>query len=197
MNPLIAKVIWIFGYWVANFLIRSPYIKAHRRGAIRTDSKTRTDTSLFLAVSAGSSLIVLLYLVTPLFAFADYRIPLWIGLTGVTVLVGGDWVFWRSHRDLGGNWSPTLEIRENHRLVTEGIYQHIRHPMYAAIFLLMIAQAMILPNYVAGFSGILPFTALYFLRVRTEERMMAAEFGEEYAQYCQRTGRLIPRLKSC
>jgi protein-S-isoprenylcysteine O-methyltransferase Ste14 len=80
--------------------------------------------------------------------------------------------------------------------VTEGIYQHIRHPMYAAIFLLMTAQAMILPNYVAGFSGILPFTALYFLRVGAEERMMTAEFGEEYAQYCQRTGRLFPLLKS-
>lgn len=56
-------------------------------------------------------------------------------------------------------------------------------------------RRMIIPNYVAGFSGILPFAAFYCLRVRKEERMMAEEFGEEYSHYCQRTCRLIPRLK--
>jgi protein-S-isoprenylcysteine O-methyltransferase Ste14 len=37
------------------------------------------------------------------------------------------WLFWRSHADLGRNWSPSLELREGHELVTEGVYRYVRH----------------------------------------------------------------------
>lgn len=196
MEPFTAKLVYFLGYWLANFVIRAPHIKNHQRLKIRSDHKNRADTVLFITVGIGGFLVPLFYVFTPLLSFADYAIPLWVGVTGVVLLVAGDWVFWKSHQDLGGNWSPTLEIREDHRLVTEGIYRHVRHPMYSSLWLLVIAQAMILPNYVAGFTGLLPFGVLYFLRVKTEERMMLEEFGSEYEQYCQRTGRLIPKLKS-
>lgn len=193
MDPLLAKIIFVFGAVIANFVIRIPYIKAHHRLPIRSNRNTRLDTSLFLAVSLGGFLIPLLYVFTPLFSFADYSIPRWVGVTGVAVLVLGDWVFWRSHKDLGGNWSPTLEIRRDHTLVTHGIYQRIRHPMYLSLWLLVTAQAMILPNYVAGFVGLLPFGILYFQRVAKEERMMMEEFGSEYERHLQKTGRLLPK----
>jgi protein-S-isoprenylcysteine O-methyltransferase Ste14 len=50
------------------------------------------------------------------------------------------WLFWRSHHDLGGNWSPSLEIAEQQTLVTRGVYARVRHPMYAAQALLALAQ---------------------------------------------------------
>jgi protein-S-isoprenylcysteine O-methyltransferase Ste14 len=194
MDPFIAKVIYMAGYWVANFVIRIPHIKAHGRLPIRARHNTRVDTSLFFVVGMGGFLVPLFYIFTPLLSFADYPVPLWTGAMGVAVLVLGDWVFWKSHRDLGGNWSPTLEIREQHTLVTEGIYRRVRHPMYLSLWLLVLAQAMILPNYVAGFSGLLPFGILYFLRVRNEEAMMVEHFGAQYEQYMKRTGRLFPKF---
>jgi protein-S-isoprenylcysteine O-methyltransferase Ste14 len=195
MEPLVAKIIYVAGYWVANFVIRAPHIKAHHQTPIRANRKTRMDTALFVTVGVGGFFIPLLYVFTRFFSFADYSVPLWIGVTGVAILVLGDWVFWKSHQDLGTNWSPTLEIRQNHTLVTEGIYQRIRHPMYLSIWLLVISQAMILPNYVAGFSGVLPFGVLYFLRVGKEEKMMTEQFGSEYEQYLRKTGRLFPKLR--
>ena len=194
MEPLPAKIIFVLGYVVANFVIRAPYIKTHHRLPVRSNRDTRLDTSLFLAVGVGGFLIPLLYVFTPLFSFADYFIPLWIGVSGVVVLALGDWVFWKSHKDLGGNWSPTLQVREGHKLITQGIYRRIRHPMYLSLWLLVIAQAMILPNYVAGFTGLLPFAILYFERVAKEERMMLEEFGVEYERYLQQSGRLLPKL---
>ena len=196
MDPLVAKIVYVIGYWLANFVIRAPHIKAHQRLPIRSNRKTRPDTLLFLAVGIGGFLIPLFYVFTPLLSFANYSIPLLIGVSGVLVLLLGDWIFWKSHKDLGTNWSPTLEIREGHRLVAEGIYGRIRHPMYLSIWLLVIAQAMILPNYVAGFSGLLPFAVLYFLRVGREERMMIEEFGPDYEHYLKRTGRLLPKLRA-
>jgi protein-S-isoprenylcysteine O-methyltransferase Ste14 len=195
MDPLPAKIIFVLGFMVANFVIRTPYIKAHHRLPIRANRNTRLDTSLFLAVSLGGFLIPLLYVFTPFFRFPDYSRPGWVGGRGVAVLVLGNWVFWKSHKDLGGNWSPTLQIRQDHKLVTQGIYQRIRHPMYLSIWLLVIAQAMILPNYVAGFAGLLPFGILYFQRVAKEERMMMEEFGGEYERHLQQTGRLFPKLR--
>jgi protein-S-isoprenylcysteine O-methyltransferase Ste14 len=196
MDPLPAKIIFVLGFVVANFVIRTPYLKAHHRLPIRANRTSRLDTSLFLAVSLGGFLIPLLYVFTPLFSFVDYSIPGRVGVAGVVVLILANWVFWRSHKDLGGNWSPTLQIRQDHKLVTQGIYQRIRHPMYLSLWLLVIAQAMILPNLVAGFAGLLPFGMLYFQRVAKEERMMAEEFGRDYEHYLQRTGRLLPKLWS-
>ena len=57
-----------------------------------------------------------------------------------------------------------------------------------------VAQALLLPNWVAGFSGVVGFGCLYFVRVGREEAMMLAMFGEEYRAYMQRTSRIIPRL---
>jgi len=194
MEPFVAKAVYLVGYWLANFAIRVPHIRARNRQSIRTNRKTVADSGLFLAVGFGGFVVPLLYVFSPLLSFADYTLPLWCGIAGTALLLVGDWLFWRAHKDLGANWSPTLEIRQAHTLVTEGIYRRIRHPMYSSLWLLVIAQALILPNYIAGFSGLLPFALLYFVRVRREERMMAEEFGTDYKDYCQSTGRLFPKF---
>ena len=113
MDPLLAKIIFVFGYVVANFVIRTPHIKAHHRSPIRTNRNTRTDTSLFLSVSVGGFLIPLLYVFTPLFSFADHALPLWIGVTGVAVLALANWVFWKSHRTSAQTGRPLCRFARN------------------------------------------------------------------------------------
>jgi protein-S-isoprenylcysteine O-methyltransferase Ste14 len=102
------------------------------------------------------------------------------------------WLFRRTHKDLGRNWSVSLDIRENHRLVTNGVYSFVRHPMYSAFWLWAIAQALLLPNWIAGFSGIVGFGTLFFGRVFEEEQLMLKAFGDEYRAYMQRTARILP-----
>jgi protein-S-isoprenylcysteine O-methyltransferase Ste14 len=65
--------------------------------------------------------------------------------------------------------------------------------MYSALFLLAIAQALVLPNWIAGPSYLFGFGLLYLLRVNVEERMMLDRFGAEYEDYRRRSGRLIPK----
>src|SRR5262249_23932800 len=103
-------------------------------------------------------------------------------------------LFWRSHADLGANWSASLEMREEHRLITQGVYGMMRHPMYAAMWLQAIGQALIVENWVAGALVVPAIALLYFVRVPMEERMMSVEFGDEWRAYAARTGRVIPRL---
>ena len=66
--------------------------------------------------------------------------------------------------------------------------------MYTAFWLWAVAQALLLPNWVAGFAGLIGFGTLFFGRIAKEEQMMVDTFGDEYRQYMARTGRLLPRL---
>ena len=100
---------------------------------------------------------------------------------GVVLYSLGLWLFHRSHVDLATNWSVSLDIRENHTLVTSGVYRTIRHPMYAAIFLQAIGQASLVPNWITGPFEFFAFVLMFALRIGPEERMMLEHFGRPAA----------------
>ena len=196
MDPLIAKLLFLIGHVGATIVIRTPHIRAHHRNAIRSSRRSPVDNVLLFGASLGGFIVPLIYVFTPWLGFADYHPRAWIGITGIAVMLIADWIFWRSHHDLGGNWSPKLDIRQDHTLITNGLYRKIRHPMYLGFWLLVIAQAMILPNWLAGFAGLLTFAPLYVYRVPKEEQMMQEQFGGAYDDYVRSTGRLFPLLHS-
>ena len=148
-----------------------------------------------LLMFAGLAFFVpLIWVVAPVFAFADYSlhpVPL---LVGVVCLAVGLWLFARSHADLGTNWSITLEVREKHQLVTQGIYRTLRHPMYSALLLYSLGQALVVPNWIAGPSYGVAMALLFAFRLGPEERMMLEEFGVDYEAYMRRTKRLVPGI---
>ena len=127
-----------------------------------------------------------------MFRFADYPLRPVPFVAGTLCYAVGLWLLHRSHADLGPNWSITLEVREKHQLVTQGIYRHIRHPMYLALLLTSAGQALVLPNWVVGPSYLVAFGLLFVLRVGPEERLMLEEFGKDYEAYMARTKRLVP-----
>jgi len=130
-------------------------------------------------------------IVTPLLSFADYPLRVVPFVLGTACLVFGLWLFYRAHADLGTNWSISLELREEHRLVTQGVYEHIRHPMYTAILLHAVAQALLLPNWIAGPSCLAAFLMMLTFRLGPEEQMMRDRFGDDYLAYVRRTKRLV------
>src|SRR6266853_5401877 len=181
MNPWIAKALVLAGA-VVMIVIRAPHGQRSRIVKIATSHKTPLETGLLILAWLGF-FVPLIWVASPAFSFAEY--PLGAGplVGGVMCLVIGLWLFYRSHADLGTNWSITLEVREQHRLITQGVYRRIRHPMYLALALYSIGQALVIPNLVAGPSNLIAFAILLALRVRAEERMMVEEFGDEYAAY--------------
>lgn len=179
------------------------YVAIRGRFASQTKVNVKTvrrvdalEKTLMVIVISGGTLPVLVYLFTPLLKFADYSLPSLAPWCGLGVIVVAIWLFYRSHADLGLNWSPTLEMREGHNLVTQGVYRQVRHPMYSSIFLFGFAQGLMLGNWLAGWCGFVPFAVMYLLRVRREEAMMLEAFGDEYRDYMTRTGRLFPRFGS-
>jgi protein-S-isoprenylcysteine O-methyltransferase Ste14 len=190
MNAWIAKVV-VLTATVVMIAIRAPHGRDSRRVRVIRSHKTPLET-VILALAWTGFFIPLIWIASPAFSFAEY--PLRVGplISGIVCFVIGLWLFYRSHADLGTNWSITLEVRERHRLITQGIYRRIRHPMYSALVLYGAAHALVIPNWVSGPSNLVAFAVLFALRIGAEERMMLEQFGDEYTAYMARTKRLVP-----
>ena len=194
MTPTIAKAVFVL-LAVGWYVIRFPYARRSRRTPVARSARGPREIALLLVSLTGLGVVPLLYVATGLPRFADYPfrpVQAWLG---AAVALAALIMFHLTHRALGRNWSVTLEVRESHKLVTEGVYRRVRHPMYTAFWLWAVAQALLLPNWVAGLSGLVGFGTLYFLRVSHEERLMIEAFGDTYRAYMERTARLIPRLR--
>jgi protein-S-isoprenylcysteine O-methyltransferase Ste14 len=192
MDPGLAKVLVLIANGVM-LIIRALYaIPSLRVPVARRRQHAIQDVPL--AIAKVSFYPPIIWAVSPLFAFADYPLHMIPLITGTFCYAFGLWLFHRSHADLGTNWSQTLEVKEDHQLVTDGIYSRIRHPMYLGCLIFAAGQGLVVPNYLAGPSFGIGMMLLFALRVGYEERMMFDEFGDEYTAYCKRSNRLIPGI---
>ena len=186
----IFKIVYFLEFLLIS-VVRSTHTAKYRTLKTTLDRKTLLDL-LLLGLAGIGMLIPLVYVFSSALDFADYALPNWVGWVGVALFGLAIWLLWRSHVDLGRNWTPTLGIRDEHTLVTEGVFRYIRHPMYAAHLLWAIAQVLMLHNWIAGYALLVVTVPVYLLRVDDEEQMMLEQFGEGYREYMQRTGRIIP-----
>ena len=94
---------------------------------------------------------------------------------------------------LGKEWSPQLQLRDEHHLVTTGPYTRVRHPLYTAMIGYGIGLALVTANW--GFIVLaVVIIAGSVARLPREEQMMIERFGDEYTTYMRRTGRFFPKL---
>ena len=191
MTPFIAKLLWVAGI-IGWYVIRYPHQRRSQKTPIAS-RRERVREGILLTISfSGLFMLPVIYVTTGEPQAADYPFHPLLAWSGAAVFAVALIGFYRTHRDLGRFWSVTLAIRQTHELVTTGVYRHVRHPMYAAFFLWAVAQALLLPNWIAGPAGLVGFGTLFALRVGREERMMEATFGDAYRDYAARTWRVCP-----
>ncbi len=191
MSKTIAVLIWFAGL-VVWYAIRHPFERRARKMGVKKSLLTWREWTLLAIATAGLFLIPGTYVLTGFPASFDRAFIPAIAWLGLLPLCAALWLFRRSHVDLGGNWSVTLKVRENHVVVNTGVYRLVRHPMYSSFFLLGLAQMLLLPNWLAGTSGLIGVGLLFGFRVLREEAMMLEYFGDDYRSYMARTKRIIP-----
>ncbi|MDZ8183258.1 MAG: isoprenylcysteine carboxylmethyltransferase family protein [Nostoc sp. ChiSLP02] len=93
-----------------------------------------------------------------------------------------------------GKFFDRLTIKSDHRLVTDGIYSLIRHPIYTSYILLFLGFCIMLQSLWG--SGLLLMVCVVWFgnRIAIEEQMLEERFGEEYQSYSQQTKRLFPYI---
>jgi protein-S-isoprenylcysteine O-methyltransferase Ste14 len=190
MSVWFAKAIVLIAA-IAMVVIRSPHGTRSWQVKVAESRKGPLEVLLLTLAWIGFFLPIV-WIATPWFAFADFALHPAPLMVGTALLAAGLWFFHRSHVDLGTNWSVTLELRESHRLVTEGVYRRVRHPMYSAFLLYAIGQAIVIPNWAVGPSYLVTMALLVALRLGPEEKLMRDHFKGEYDAYASRSKRLVP-----
>ena len=82
-----------------------------------------------------------------------------------------------------------------HRLVTNGPYRLVRHPMYAAVLISSAGSALALGSLVIAVAAAL-FLPVAVSWAATEDRLLSSSrLGQSFRDYERRSGRLVPRLR--
>jgi protein-S-isoprenylcysteine O-methyltransferase Ste14 len=130
VTATLAKIIWLIG-GLAWFALRFTPRQRSRGTAVRYSGRGPREYVLLAVSLTGLGIVPFIYVVAHFPRFADYPFNPVQAYFGVAVEFCCLWLFYRSHHDLGHNWSVSLDLRERHTLVTTGVYALVRHPMYA------------------------------------------------------------------
>jgi len=194
----------MFFHWafVAVFVVFSVIRAYYHRLADRTKGRAeyregRLHIALRLLFGIPFMLTVAAYMLRPsILDWARLDLPVWarwiglvLGLASVP-LIG--WV----QSALGSNFSTVLHVRDEHTLVTDGPYRWVRHPMYTALYINLLAAFLLTENWLIGGVFLLSLTLIVASRVGKEEQAMLEKFGEQYRDYMQHSRRFLPRLRS-
>jgi protein-S-isoprenylcysteine O-methyltransferase Ste14 len=114
-----------------------------------------------------------------------------VNVAGLGLFLIGVYIRVVAMRALGKYFLTDLRTLQNHRLVKQGIYKHIRHPAYLGTVLFSIGIPLIFSS-LYGFLLMLVLFPSYLYRIRIEESVLLEEFGEEYQEYMKKTKKIIP-----
>jgi protein-S-isoprenylcysteine O-methyltransferase Ste14 len=85
------------------------------------------------------------------------------------------------------------QLFADQQLVTSGPYNIVRHPMYVGLILAALGALLVYATWTTVYFA--AFAPFLMMRARREEQVLAAEFGEKWAEYCRRVPALIPWLR--
>jgi len=139
----------------------------------------------FLAVGAGPMLLTLPATSAP----ALLQAVIVLALSAITC-----GLFFASKRAMGRNWSVVARTRSDHELVTWGPFAHLRHPIYSALFVWLVAMAVAFGHYRGLILGVPLYWIGTVLRIVEEEKLLRAQFGEAYDAYAARVKRFLPGI---
>jgi len=96
-----------------------------------------------------------------------------------------------ARRTLAGNWSRAVAFKEDHELITTGLYHYVRHPIYTGVLLMILATVLSVGTLSASIGFVIIVLGLWF-KLRAEEEILTLHFPKEYSAYKDRTKALIP-----
>src|ERR1700683_5123212 len=193
MTKGVADLFWLVGM-IGWYVIRYPYQRKARKADVSRSFVDWRERIVLVGLSLGLFAVPVLIVAAGHPKSLDRPFIPTLGWLGLIFDCAAVWLFFRSHVDLGRNWSVTLKVRTSHTLVKTGVYRYVRHPMYSSFLLLALAQAMLLSNWLADAAGLLAVGLLFAGRMLRDEPMMLDLFGEDYRSYMSGTRRIVPWL---
>jgi len=168
--------------WLAAMFMAKPVVRMQSGG-----SRFFTIALSFL----GFSLVFSSYFRTGLLAERFLPRSNLIGVIGlVLTFIGIGFSIW-ARLQLGGNWSGTVTVKQDHTLIRQGPYALVRHPIYSGFLLAILGVALIVGEY-RCLLGLAVLFLGFLLKSSMEERFMLDQFDGDYRTYQRQVKALIP-----
>jgi protein-S-isoprenylcysteine O-methyltransferase Ste14 len=117
-----------------------------------------------------------------------------LGYLGCLLIAAGLIIRWLAISTLRRQFTISVSIVEDHKIIDTGIYASIRHPAYLGSLLSFLGLGLAFESWICLLIlVILPLTAVLY-RISVEEKVLIDHFGQEYSGYMMRTKRLIPKV---
>lgn len=115
----------------------------------------------------------------------------------LVLVLGGSAVgiFIAATKAMGKNWSIVARTRSDHQLVRTGPFAVIRHPIYLALFLYMLSFGIAFGHWRQFIVAVPLYLAGAVIRIREEEKLLRAQFGEDHARYVREVPAFIPFIR--
>ena len=127
-------------------------------------------------------------------SWATLSFPSWLRWTGIAIALTGFALLQWAQTTLGKSWSDTPRMMIEQTLITDGPYRIVRHPIYTAFIFILGSTLPISANWLIGLTWIGMAILEIVSRIHFEENLMLEYFGDQYREYMNRTGRLLPKL---
>ena len=126
--------------------------------------------------------------------FWERSLPLWRTLLSIALFAVAAALSWTSSHALRGQLRIVAGLGADHKLVRSGPYNLVRHPIYTSMIAMLCATAVIITPWPLFLGSLILFVAGTEIRVRTEEKLLASQFGEEFQDYKRTVPAYIPFL---
>jgi protein-S-isoprenylcysteine O-methyltransferase Ste14 len=180
--PFYAYIVIVVGLVVWFY----PFVKAHNRTAPASVVDRRSRWGILLQFLAFTLLWQ--------GRFWDRRLPAWHLAVSVACFLLAAILSWSSSRALTGQLRIDAALGAEHKLIQSGPYALVRNPIYTSMLLVLCAMGIIVSGWKLFVPALVLFVVGTEIRVRTEERLLSAHFGEEFQNYKRRVPAYLPFL---
>ena len=186
LNPGVRKAI-LFGAWFVWILGLTALRKQRLEKAVKVDPRARWGIGLVMA----GYFIVCVH--SPEFWNSDF--DLGHALAGAVFALVAIVVFRNAVANLGRQWRFDAGLNQDHELVQTGVYRFVRHPIYASMLGMLLADvcwAGTLPGWPIGLVLFLIGTEI---RIRVEDQLLRQRFGERFSQWQTSVPAYLPLIR--
>jgi protein-S-isoprenylcysteine O-methyltransferase Ste14 len=110
----------------------------------------------------------------------------------IAIILVSLWTIWSALRVLGKQWSLQARVLEDHKLIREGPYRFVRHPIYTGMLGMIIAAGLAWSQWIGLLIALALFAIGTAIRVRSEEKLLREQFGAAFDDYKRSVPAVLP-----
>jgi len=110
----------------------------------------------------------------------------------IGIVIVSLWTMWSAVRVLGKQWSLQARVLEDHKLVRDGPYRFVRHPIYTGMLGMIVAGGLAWSHWIGFLIALVLFGIGTAIRVRSEEKLLREQFGAAFEDYKRTVPAVLP-----